>query len=346
MPRVSVVVPCYRYGRYVTGCLTSVLANTQVDLDILVIDDASPDDSWSIVRRLPELDPRIRVHRNEQNRGLIATANSGVLAATGDYVVLLSADDLLAPGWLDRGVAQLEANPRAVLAYGPTRLFRGEPPTLPARRGSRPRVLPGRDFIAATCASGINFITCPEAIARTSAHHEVGGYRADLPYSSDMELWLRLASVGDVIRDRGDYAAYFRVSPSSMSANAESSMIRVYEIRRDAFNAWHEFARDRVPGADDLLAAAHRRLARQAVYQAWLAFPANPIGGDAELLVKFALDTDPEWATGAVRRMESLRGRQSLHGALRGVSPLSYFWFRGHRGVNAVRRRLKRFSVN
>src|SRR2546430_2944744 len=100
MPTVSVVVPCYKYGHYVTDCVTSILTNTEVELDVLVIDDASPDDSWEVVRRLPELDPRIRVRRNERNLGLIGTANSGVMAATGEYVVLISADDALAPGWL------------------------------------------------------------------------------------------------------------------------------------------------------------------------------------------------------------------------------------------------------
>ena len=118
MASVTVVVPCYKYGRYVTECVTSILANTEVDIDIHVIDDASPDDSWSVVQRLPELDERIRVERNERNLGLIGTANAGVLTAPGDYVILLSADDALAPGWLDRAVAVLENNPRAALAYG------------------------------------------------------------------------------------------------------------------------------------------------------------------------------------------------------------------------------------
>jgi hypothetical protein len=309
LPTVSIVVPCYKYGRHVTECVTSLLANTSVDLDILVIDDASPDDSWSVV-------------------------------------VLLSADDVLASGWLDRGVAHLEANPRAVLAYGPVLRFSGEVPAVRAWRRSRPVVHRGVEWITTACVRGINGIVCPEAIVRTSAQLEVGGYRADLPYTSDMEMWLRLASIGDVIQDRGDYAAFTRVSPQSMSAVAESSMIRILEIRRDAFSAWHEFARDGVPGADALLARAQNALARAAMLHAWMAFTANPLDGvEADGLAKFAMDLDPEWATGAVRRLDALRGRPLVRNGFQAASPVGRLWFRAHRFGKVARRRLTRFPV-
>ena len=177
-----------------TDCVTSLLANTEVDLDILVVDDASPDDSWSVVQRLPELDSRVRVTRNEHNQGLIGTANAAIMAATGDYVVLISADDAVTPGWLDRGVAFLEENPRAVLVYGPTRRFSGKLPDLHIKRRVQPVVHDGHDWIEQACDQGVTAVLSPEVIVRTSAQHEVGGYRPELPNSSDMEMWLRLAS--------------------------------------------------------------------------------------------------------------------------------------------------------
>jgi glycosyltransferase involved in cell wall biosynthesis len=346
VPTVSVVVPCYKYGRYVTECVTSLLANSTVDLDILVIDDASPDDSWDIVRRLPDLDPRIRVQRNEQNRGLIATANSGVLAAKGEYVVLISADDVQAAGWLDRGVALLEANPRAVLAYGPVLRFPGEVPPVRATRGSRPTIHKGLDFIRTACARGINGIVCPEAIVRTSAQLEVGGYRPDLPYSSDMEMWLRLATIGDVIQDRGDYAAFTRISPQSMSAVAESSTVRTLQIRRDAFDAWHEYARELLPGADALLARAHNTLARTAMFRAYIAFTGDPTGDtEAEALARLASELDPGWAAGPTRRLAYLSRDPLPRNAFRAARPVSRLWFRGYRASKVAWRRITRFPV-
>jgi hypothetical protein len=202
------------------------------------------------------------------------------------------------------------------------------------------------DWIGTACARGINGIVCPEAIVRTSAQLEVGGYRADLPYTSDMEMWLRLASIGDVIQDRGDYAAFTRVSPQSMSAVAESSMIRVLEIRRDAFDAWHEYAHALVPGADALLTRAHNTLARTAMFRAYVAFTSNAHDdGETDTMAKFALDLDPDWAIGAVRRLDALRGRPMVRRAFQAAIPLSRLWFRAHRFSKVARRRLTRFPV-
>jgi hypothetical protein len=203
----------------------------------------------------------------------------------------------------------------------------------------------GRDWIGRACASGINGIVCPEAIVRSSAQREVGGYRADLPYTSDMEMWLRLASVGDVIQDRGDYAAFTRVSPASMSAVAESSMIRVLEIRRDAFSAWHEYADELVPGADALLARAHNTLARAAMSRAYTAFMSNPDGDDEpDIMCKFALDLAPDWATPRVRRLNAVRRSSMIRAAL-GHIPVGDTWFRAKRASRVARRRLTRFPV-
>jgi glycosyltransferase involved in cell wall biosynthesis len=339
MPTVSVVVPCYRYGQYVTDCVTSLLANTAVDLDILVVDDASPDDSWSVVERLPLLDPRVRVQRNEQNLGLIGTANAGIMAAKGDYVVLISADDALTPGWLDRGVSLLEANPRAVLAYGRVRRFSGPVPGLWRKRPSRSAVHSGRDWIEQSCTGGVTPVSSPEAIVRTSAQHEVGGYRPELPYSSDMEMWLRLASIGDVVHVDGAFAAFYRVHAQSMSRVVYGNMLKELEVRRDAFEHWYAFAEGRVPDRDALLARAKRTLAMRAQRRAYLAFLRDPEGSQFHDLCAFAVDNDPDRAP----EIEQLRSRAVSGWARqlrRPLLPLTNLGFRARLAVTDVRARL------
>ena len=221
-------------------------------------------------------DPRIRVRRNERNLGLIGTANSGVMAATGEYVVLISADDALAPGWLDRSVAHLERHPEAVLAYGPVKRFAGPLPKPAGAGRDEPVVYPGREWNEQNCARGVTPTLSPEVVVRTSAHHRVGPYRHDLPYSSDMELWMRLASVGDVLWVGGPFAAYYRVSATSMSRAIYMDPLRELNVRRDAFLAWYEFANGLVPDRDRLLAQAKNTLARTAVRRAYLAFWQDP----------------------------------------------------------------------
>jgi glycosyltransferase involved in cell wall biosynthesis len=342
MPTVSVVVPCYKYGQFVTECVTSILANTEVDLDILVIDDASPDDSWEVVKRLPELDPRIRVHRNERNLGLIGTANSGVMAATGDYVVLISADDALAPGWLDRSVAHLESHPEAVLAYGNVKRFAGP---LPKPRGTGRDelvVYPGHEWNVQNCARGVTPTLSPEVIVRTSAHHRVGPYRHDLPYSSDMEMWMRLASIGDILFIGGPVGAYYRVSASSMSRAVYMDPLREVNVRRDAFHAWYEFADGLVPDRDELLAKAKNTLARTAIRRAYLAFWQDPgTTSQFDSACKFALDTDPEYAAGATERLTALRDRPWMSRLRRVLRPLTRGVVRARFAAADVRLRLR-----
>ena len=112
------VVPCYNYGHYLPACLGSALNQPGVEVEAIVVDDASPDGSGEVAERLSAADSRVRLIRHPRNKGHIATYNDGLEAARGDYLVLLSADDLLAPGSLARAAALLEANPEVGFAYG------------------------------------------------------------------------------------------------------------------------------------------------------------------------------------------------------------------------------------
>src|SRR5438067_328538 len=101
MSRVDVIVPCYNYGHLLEDCIRSVLSQQDVDVRILLMDDASTDETESIGRRLAA-DRRVEYRRHRVNRGHIATYNEALACLTGDYCLILSADDLLTPGALMR----------------------------------------------------------------------------------------------------------------------------------------------------------------------------------------------------------------------------------------------------
>src|SRR3954471_6858989 len=133
MGSVSVVIPCYRYGHFLADCVASVLDEQPgVDVRVLIIDDASPDDSAAVARAIAARDPRVEVLVHEINKRHIATYNEGLLEwADGDYSVLLSADDRLTPGALTRAVGLLDANPNVGFAYGrPVHFQHPGPPPL------------------------------------------------------------------------------------------------------------------------------------------------------------------------------------------------------------------------
>lgn len=109
-PAISVIVPCYNYGRYLDEAINSLMEQTFQSFEVVIVDDASTDDSWEICKRLHNPMVGIRSIRHERNRGTAAAINTGIKASYGRLVTVLSADDWYKP-------TRLETLYRASLAY-------------------------------------------------------------------------------------------------------------------------------------------------------------------------------------------------------------------------------------
>jgi hypothetical protein len=266
---VSVVVPCYNYGHFLPSCVASILEQPGVDVDVLIIDDASPDGSGEVASSLAAGDRRISVIRHEQNRGHIATYNEGLSQIKGDYAVLLSADDLLTPGALSRAVALMEAHPSVGLVYGSAINFSTETPPPARTEVTNWTVWRGGDWLAGRCRMGRNVIKCPEVVMRTDVLRAVGEYRADLPHGADFELWMRTAAVADIGRVGGVDQAYYRIHGENMSrttydVDRVGGLVRDLQERRKCFEGALNGA-DHPAGDSSLLDRARRALAVQAL---------------------------------------------------------------------------------
>ena len=99
-PIISVCIPVYNVEHYIEKCINSVLRQSFQDFEIIVINDASPDNSIDIVKSLICNDKRIRVFENAQNMGLMWTRREGYIRAIGDYILFLDSDDTLPPNAL------------------------------------------------------------------------------------------------------------------------------------------------------------------------------------------------------------------------------------------------------
>ena len=263
-PTVTVVVPCYNYGRYLPAAVGSVLEQPGVDVELILIDDASPDGSAGVVRDLAARDGRIRPILHASNRGHIGTYNEGLADARGDYVVLMSADDALTPGALERATALLEAHPSVGFVYGHPMEFADEPPPVSQRVRSW-TVWSGEDWIERRCRTGRNCILSPEVVMRTSVLREIGLYDPALPHSGDFELWLRAAAVSDVGRVDGPAQAYYRVHDQNMHLTQHLGHAIDLEGRRAAFEKALVGFDARVPRGQELFAMARRALAGAAL---------------------------------------------------------------------------------
>ena len=196
MSRVGVIVPCYKYAHFLRECVESILSQSLTDVRVLIIDDASPDHTPEVAAELAARDKRVEYRRHSVNHGHIATYNEGLEWATADYVLLLSADDLLTPGALRRAARFLDAHTEVGLAYGRHVDFQTGQTLKPVPDSAECDgwVLSYEEFLEASCKLGHTPIESPAAIVRNRVHQEVGGYRPELPHSGDTELWLRLAA--------------------------------------------------------------------------------------------------------------------------------------------------------
>ena len=198
MRRVAVCVPCYNYGRFLVQCVESILRQTGVDVRVLIIDDGSPDNTQAVGERLAIEDPRVEFRRHTVNQGHVATYNEGIEWAEGDYLLLLSADDVLTDGALARASALMDAHPEVGFVYGRQISFNSEVPSCsPADLdpiSSGERIVRSAEFIEDCYRSTVNGVSTPTVVVRTALQKNVGGYRKELPHTGDLEMWLRMAA--------------------------------------------------------------------------------------------------------------------------------------------------------
>lgn len=269
MSTVSVVIPCYRYGHYLEQAVSSVLDDQDgVDVRVLVIDDASPDDSAEVARAIAARDPRVEVLVHERNRGNIATFNEGLLEwADGDYCLLLSADDRATPGALRRASDLLDAHPEVGFVHGRALYVRDGEPLPPARtRGRGWVVTPGDRWLEHRFRQAENPITSPEIVVRTSLQHRVGGYDPGLPKAADMEIYFRFAAHAAVGFLRGVDQAYYRLHGGNMSSSV--SPLADLTQRKAVFEVVLARYGELLADPERLGELVHRQLGREALWAA------------------------------------------------------------------------------
>ena len=126
MSRFSVIIPVYNVEQYLEECVESVLCQTFCHFELILVDDGSKDSSGAICDRLAETDPRIRVIHQE-NQGLSGARNTGIQAATGDYLMFLDSDDWWESNdCLQRIAARLDNSHADVLSFNYKKCFDGQ----------------------------------------------------------------------------------------------------------------------------------------------------------------------------------------------------------------------------
>ena len=238
-PLVSVVVPAYKHERYVTEALNSVRQDGYPNVEVVVIDDGSPDGTWERIESWVAANEDtlpIQAVRQE-NAGLTRTLNRLLTLARGTYVATLTSDDRLRSGGIARRVAFLESSPGLVAVFGDWRVIDAHGAVVAEH---------GVGFGNADVAGRLLADPAAEIVSRWGIQGSVilyrrdailamGGYSEDLTMD-DWDLYLRLASRGQ-ISFLDTVVADYRWHGANTVALAESRLTIANEMRRVAWRS-------------------------------------------------------------------------------------------------------------
>lgn len=265
MTLVSVCIPTRNQARYLATAVESALAQPVQDLEVVVHDDASTDETAAVLAGFD--DPRLRVARHAEPLGIAASRNALLEDARGEYIAWLDSDDRYTEGSLARRVRLLEDNPRAGLVHGAFELIDDcdRPlrswPAVHDEDTLQPGDVAFRELLQS------NTITTSTVVARRSAHEGAGPFSEAVGRtSSDWDMWLRIALRADVAYTASVVAGY-RQHAGSISRPALADGER---LRCDMAVTRHvlQEERRRIPNLHEAEQLARASLAAKAIGRA------------------------------------------------------------------------------
>ena len=184
--RVSVVITCYNYGKFLRDCVRSVANQTFTAVELIVVNDGSTDDSLVVAQACVQEFPALRITVVDQpNSGQPALArNAGIRSAQGEFILPIDADDQIAAGYLAEAMKVLDAKPKVDLVYCDSLFDDGK---------SRCRKTPGRFDVNSLSAANQLVYCC---VYRRKIWERVGGYRDNVRGYEDWDFWLAACLVG------------------------------------------------------------------------------------------------------------------------------------------------------
>lgn len=200
-PQVSVIVCAYNAQDYIAQTLDSLLSQTYRDIEILIVDDASSDDTPAICQHYATRDPRVRITRHSENRGVAHARKTGLVQAAHDLHTFIDGDDIAMPTMVERLLETLLAD-ETLLGVSAYRLYFDDTRDLGVQKiGPTSRA----DYMQRYEGTKLIFLSYPNLMRRSDVMR-VGGYRVDLmpnpmgirhaDFCEDLDLWCRMADLG------------------------------------------------------------------------------------------------------------------------------------------------------
>lgn len=229
---VSVIIPCFNNASYVAEAIESVIHQTVTDVEIIVIDDGSTDNSADVVSRFDH----VKLIR-QTNRGVSAARNNGAKLASGRSLLFLDADDRLHPGAIEAHLAAFASDPRCVLTFGTCDVIDSRGSVLYSHR-QPPSAYGFWDILLGVTPNP------SQCMIRRDAFDEVGRFNEQIVFGEDWDCFLRLSRMGNVschgvvVADYRKHGGQSTRYPSRMLV----SMVKIIDTHAASFEASRENA--------------------------------------------------------------------------------------------------------
>ena len=228
LPLVSVVVPCYNHEKYVKETIESIINQTYKNIELIVIDDGSKDNSVKVIQELADKYGFTFIHR--PNKGLSATLNEGIRLSKGKYFSAIASDDILFLEKIEKQVKFMESNPKYGMCYGKIVYFEDSIKNTSEYSNSNKQGWVFDDLLNYGC-----FIPAPSTFMRKEVFETVGEYDENL-WIEDWDMWLRISQkyqVGYI----DEYLAYYRKHDTNIS----SQSLKMYKAEKQILEKYKDY---------------------------------------------------------------------------------------------------------
>jgi glycosyltransferase involved in cell wall biosynthesis len=213
LPTVSVVMSVFNDAAYLRRAIDGILSQTGVDLEFIIVDDGSSDESPRILAEYAARDHRVRVIRQD-NAGLTRALITGCSAASGEFIARQDADDVSLPGRLAKQVQLLRSDSRLVFVSCQAQVIAPEGEiVLSHTRPTTPEAATDLLLHGGSGPPGHGTV-----MFRRDAYIRAGGYRPEFYFAQDCDLWFRLAELGQLSYSP-DFLYQYRLAPGSLSGS-------------------------------------------------------------------------------------------------------------------------------
>ena len=202
-PLISIIVPCHNQGQYLEECLQSVLDQTYLNWECIIVNDGSPDDTEKVANKWVQKDKRFK-YLYKENGGLSSARNAGISVAQGIYILPLDADDKIGKSYLELAFAEFKMNTSLKIVYCEAEKF-----------GEQNGLWKLPEFSLKILAT-TNVIFC-SAFFKKSDWEKVGGYDENMVNGlEDYEFWIHILKLGGTVKKINQICFFYRIKKESM----------------------------------------------------------------------------------------------------------------------------------